>query len=112
MEYKKELERHLLNKDVDALKVDDPFTKASFWSKITFRWLNPLFSKGYREKLKASDIPTFPRSAMADKGYSLLEESLEKDKTETPSIGNAIFRSVLGSLALNAMFAGIITLFL
>ncbi|KAJ6863744.1 hypothetical protein NC652_040334 [Populus alba x Populus x berolinensis] len=107
MEYKKELERHLLNKDVDALKVDDPFTKASFWSKITFRWLNPLFSKGYREKLKASDIPTFPRSAMAVKGYSLLEESLEKDKTETPSIGNAIFRSVLGSLALNAMFAGV-----
>ncbi|CAK7345831.1 unnamed protein product [Dovyalis caffra] len=107
MEYKDELERHLLNKDVDALKVDDPFTKAGFWSKITFRWLNPLFSKGHREKLEVYDIPTFPQSAMADKAYSLLEESLQKDKTETPSLAKAIFCSIWGSLALNAIFAGV-----
>ncbi|XWS67375.1 hypothetical protein CRYUN_Cryun04dG0002000 [Craigia yunnanensis] len=107
---RKDFHRPLLNQDVDGLTFGDAFTTAGIWDKLTFRWLNPLFSKGHKQKLKVSHVPPLPQSEMADRAYTLLEESLEKDQSKTPSVPKAVLSSVRTSLLLNAIFAGFFTI--
>ncbi|KAL0357807.1 UNVERIFIED_CONTAM: ABC transporter C family member 3 [Sesamum calycinum] len=87
----------------------DPFSSAGIWSKLTFRWLNPLFEKGRHEKLQLGDIPPIPRSETADEAASLLEDSLRKQKTQFTSLPNAILDAIWTPLAINAVFAGVNT---
>ncbi|KAM7488722.1 hypothetical protein LguiB_026206 [Lonicera macranthoides] len=69
----------------------DAFSNAGIWSHVTFRWLNPLFKKGRTQKLELPDIPSIPQSKTAAKAFSLLEESLVKQKTSASSLPNALF---------------------
>ncbi|KAL0364279.1 UNVERIFIED_CONTAM: ABC transporter C family member 10 [Sesamum angustifolium] len=78
----------------------DPFSSAGIWSKLTFRWLNPLFEKGRHEKLQLGDIPPIPRSETADEAASLLEDSLRKQKTQVTSLPNAILDAIWTPLAI------------
>ncbi|KAG8365953.1 hypothetical protein BUALT_Bualt17G0025600 [Buddleja alternifolia] len=87
----------------------DPFSSAGIWRHLTFRWLNPLFEKGYHEKLVSEDVPPIPRSETADEASSLLEESLRKQKTQVISLPKAILDSIWRPLAINAVFAGVNT---
>ncbi|KAH6807283.1 multidrug resistance-associated protein 3 [Perilla frutescens var. frutescens] len=88
---------------------DDLFSSAGIWSHLTFRWLNPLFAKGRREKLQTEDIPSIPRSETADEASCLLEGCLRKQKTNIPSLPNAMLHAIRTPLAINAVFAGVNT---
>ncbi|XP_050205801.1 putative ABC transporter C family member 15 isoform X2 [Mercurialis annua] len=85
------------------------FSNCGIWSQITFRWLNPLFSRGRVQKLELSHIPSVPLSETAKFASLLLEESLGKRKGESYNLPKAIVYSVLKSLTVNGIFAGINT---
>lgn len=103
-----EIDEPLLQKQVktEANVIDDAFSKAGIWSKLTFRWLNPLFKKGRLKKIELSDIPSIPQSEAADNAAALLEESLCKQKNQASLLPNAIFKAIWKPLAVNAIFAG------
>ncbi|XP_065873323.1 putative ABC transporter C family member 15 [Euphorbia lathyris] len=103
-----DVEESLLVKDREINSTS--LGNAGIWSQITFQWLNPLFSRGRRQKLELSHIPEVPQSETAKHASSLLEESLGKGKTETSNLPMAIFYSVRKSLIINGIFAGINTL--
>ncbi|OMO94665.1 hypothetical protein COLO4_16230 [Corchorus olitorius] len=108
MEESKEMEQPLLNKDIGVV---DAFNRAGIWNKLTFGWLNPLFSKGDKQKLRVPDVPSLPKSETADQAYTLLRHSLEKDQsTKTPCVARAVFSAVWTSLLLNAFYAGVFTI--
>ncbi|KMT07545.1 hypothetical protein BVRB_6g151560 [Beta vulgaris subsp. vulgaris] len=88
------------NKEVSA------FANSSFWSKIAFSWLNPLFRIGRTQLIVLADIPSVPESETAENASSLLEESLRKQKIDVFSLPKAIFCSMRRSLLTNAFFAG------
>uniref|UniRef100_A0A804K4D9 Uncharacterized protein n=1 Tax=Musa acuminata subsp. malaccensis TaxID=214687 RepID=A0A804K4D9_MUSAM len=99
-----ELEQSLLPQEDDCLS-GDYFSIAGFWSRLTFRWLNPVFAKGRAERLELRHIPGVPRSETAETSLCLLQESLRQQKLESASLPRAIIRAVWRSLALNAVFA-------
>lgn len=107
-----EIEQGLLQKECESesLSQDDEetFTKASLWSKLTFRWLNTIFKIGRIQKLELSHVPSVPHSETASSASSMLEESLRKQKLQGGSLTKAILHSIWNSLAFNAALAGII----
>ncbi|KAK8526338.1 hypothetical protein V6N12_020812 [Hibiscus sabdariffa] len=106
-----DLRHPLLDKeDENSSKDDDTsYARASIWSQLTFRWLNPLFERGRIEKLELHHIPPVPESETADKASSLLEESLRKQKAESYLLPKAVARTIWKSLVVNAVFAGLNT---
>ncbi|KAK9104208.1 hypothetical protein Scep_021052 [Stephania cephalantha] len=99
------IKRPLLEKDdenVDEDVVGDPFSNAGIWSKLTFRWLNPLFQTGRRKKLELPHIPQVPDIDSAEKSFLLLQESLQNQKTLAKAIIHAVWRPLL----MNGLFAG------
>lgn len=85
----------------------DPLSAAGIWSKITFRWLNPVFERGRLEKLELQHLPEIPHSETADEAFTSLEESLRQPrKTHKTSLSNAILETTWRPLAFNAAFAG------
>lgn len=88
--------------------VDDDFSEAGIWSKLTFSWLNPLFTKGRIQKLELPHIPSLPYTETAKYASSLLEDSLRKKKMGAgSSLPTAIIYALWKPLAINALFAGI-----
>ncbi|CAL5384246.1 unnamed protein product [Camellia sinensis] len=82
------------------------YLNARIWSHITFRWLNPLFEKGQREKkLELSHIPLVPELETAEKAFSKLQESMQS--LVITSLPRAIDHAIWKPLAINAAFAGI-----
>ncbi|GMP57720.1 hypothetical protein CsSME_00021681 [Camellia sinensis var. sinensis] len=81
------------------------YSNAGIWSHITFRWLNPLFEKGQREKkLELSHIPLVPELETAEKAFSKLQESMQS--LVITSLPRAIAHAIWKPLAINAAFAG------
>lgn len=104
-----DLKQYLLLNDEDCAGRDN-FSRAGFWSRLTFRWMNPVFEKGRAERLELSHIPGVPPSETAESSFSFLQESLRDQKTESASLLKAIIHAVWRPLAVNAVFAGTITL--
>lgn len=88
------------------LEQKDPFSVAGIWSKLTFRWLNPVFEKGSLEKLELQHLPEIPQSETADEAFTSLEYSLRKQKTHKTSLSDAILETIWRPLVINAAFAG------
>ncbi|KAG5521929.1 hypothetical protein RHGRI_034222 [Rhododendron griersonianum] len=86
------------------------FSSAGIWSKVTFMWLNPLFEIGRIQKLELPHIPSVPSSETASVASSLIEESLRKQKTETPSLPRAVLLALWRPLAINGVIAGVNTI--
>ncbi|KAL5760091.1 hypothetical protein ACOSQ2_018929 [Xanthoceras sorbifolium] len=107
-----EFERPLLQKEDEKSSKEGncTFSNAGVWSKLTFRWLNPLFTKGRAQKLELPHIPSIPQSETAETASLLLEESLRKQKMVTLSLPQGIANAIWKSLAINAVFAGINTI--
>lgn len=101
-----ELEQSLLSNNEDCASAIDNFSRAGLWSRLTFRWMNPVFDKGRAERLELSHVPRIPQSETAESSSSLLQESLRKQKQGQASLPRAIISTVWRSLALNAIFAG------
>ena len=103
-----DLETPLLQEKNESLfKNSTYYRNAGFWSKLTFQWLNPLFSRGRIEKLELSHVPSVPASESANYASSLLEDSFGKNKNETLNLPKAIAYAVWKSLTINGVFAGI-----
>ncbi|KAK2384078.1 ABC transporter C family member [Trifolium repens] len=109
-----EIEQRLLQKEFESSTLGDEseeaFVKASLWSKLTFRWLNPIFEMGRIQKLEHVHVPSVPQSETAASASSMLEESIRKQKLQGGSLTKAIVHSVWKSLALNAVLAGVNTI--
>ncbi|KAJ0969122.1 hypothetical protein J5N97_021999 [Dioscorea zingiberensis] len=88
----------------------DIFGKAGFCSRVLFRWLNPVFDIGRKQRLELHHIPSVPEDETAEKSYCSLQDSLFIQKTEASSLSRAIIHSVWKPLAINAFFAGMNTL--
>lgn len=86
------------------------FSSAGIWSKVTFMWLNPLFEIGRIQKLELPHIPSVPSSETASVASSLIEESLRKQKTETPSLPRAVLLALWRPLAINGVISGVNTI--
>ncbi|PKU86433.1 putative ABC transporter C family member 15 [Dendrobium catenatum] len=86
------------------------FSIAGIWSKLTFRWLNPVFEKGWLQRLELHHVPQLPKSETAETAYSLLQESLRKEKPEFSTLTRAIMNFIWKPLAINAVLAGLNTL--
>ncbi|KAG5015266.1 hypothetical protein JHK82_020962 [Glycine max] len=107
-----EQEQMLLQKEEESSMEEEDeqaFTNASMWSKLAFRWLNPIFKTGRIQKLELGHIPPVPPSETAENASSVLEESLRKQKLKGGSLTKAIAYSIWKSLALNAVLAGVNT---
>ncbi|RWW39313.1 hypothetical protein BHE74_00055392, partial [Ensete ventricosum] len=100
------LKQYLLLNDEDCAGRDN-FSGAGLWSRLTFRWLNPVFEKGRAERLELSHIPRVPPSETAESSFSFLQESLRDQKTESASLLKAIIHAVWRPLAVNAVFAAL-----
>ncbi|KAJ6769216.1 ATP-BINDING CASSETTE SUB-FAMILY C [Salix koriyanagi] len=106
-----DLETPLLQEKNESLFKDSTYYRnAGFWSKLTFQWLNPLFSRGKIEKLELSHVPSVPASETAKYASSLLEDSFGKNKNETLNLPKAIAYAVWKSLTINGVFAGVNTI--
>ncbi|KAF9592451.1 hypothetical protein IFM89_014941 [Coptis chinensis] len=105
-----DIEQPLLHKeDEDAEEVVDEYSSAGIWSQLIFRWLNPLFEHCRARKLELSHIPPVPKPETAENSFSLLQESLAKQKPKACSLPKALFGALWRPLAMNAVFAGINT---
>ncbi|CAL5405199.1 unnamed protein product [Camellia sinensis] len=62
-----------------------PFTKARFFNKMTFRWLNPLMKRGREKTLEDEDIPKLREEDQAQACYSLFTEKFNEQKELNPS---------------------------
>ncbi|CAL9163031.1 unnamed protein product [Musa hybrid cultivar] len=103
-----ELERSLLSDEHDGVG-GDGFTVAGHWSRLTFRWLNPVFEKGRAERLELSHLPGVPPSETAESSFSLLQESLGGQKPWSTALLGVVVRAVWRPLAWNAVIAGLNT---
>ncbi|KAF4800242.1 Cystic fibrosis transmembrane conductance regulator [Turdus rufiventris] len=54
-----------------------PLEKANIFSKLFFRWTNPILKKGYRRRLELSDIYQIPSADSADNLSEKLERIIE-----------------------------------
>ncbi|KAJ6351497.1 hypothetical protein OIU78_007421 [Salix suchowensis] len=106
-----DLETPLVQEKNESLFKDSTYYRnAGFWSKLTFQWLNPLFSRGRIEKLELSHVPSVPASETAKYASSMLEDSFVKNKNETLNLPKAIAYAVWKSLTINGVFAGVNTI--
>uniref|UniRef100_A0A803PPY8 ABC-type xenobiotic transporter n=1 Tax=Cannabis sativa TaxID=3483 RepID=A0A803PPY8_CANSA len=65
------------NDDIDSVT---PFSRAGWFSKISFWWLNSLMKKGREETLNEEDIPKLRKADRAESCYLMFLEQLEKQK--------------------------------
>lgn len=87
------------------------FDDAGIWSRVTFKWLNPLLKTGHTQKLELHHIPPIPQSETAEHASSLLEESLLRKHISAgpPSsmLLEALSYAIWRSLLINGIIAGI-----
>ena len=88
---------------------DSPYGRASLLQLLTFSWLNPLFSVGYKRPLKQEDIPdvcTFDSAKFLSHSFDETLDSLRKKNNNTnPSIYETIYLFGRKKAAINALFA-------
>ncbi|KAK1565421.1 hypothetical protein Q3G72_026221 [Acer saccharum] len=71
--------------DTGSNKNVTPFTKAGFFSNVSFWWLNPLMKKGKGKILEDKDIPQLRLEDQARTCYSIFMEQMSKQKQKRPS---------------------------
>ncbi|XP_022974963.1 putative ABC transporter C family member 15 [Cucurbita maxima] len=88
---------------------DSPYGRASLLELLTFSWLNPLFSVGYKRPLKQEDIPdvcTIDSAKFLSHSFDETLDSLRKKNNNTnPSIYETIYLFGRKKAAINALFA-------
>jgi ATP-binding cassette subfamily C (CFTR/MRP) protein 2 len=71
------------------------FSKAGFFSKISFWWLNPLMKMGYEKTLQDEDIPMLRESDRAESCYLSFVEQLNKKNQTEPSLHSSILWTII-----------------
>ncbi|KAH9331195.1 hypothetical protein KI387_003303, partial [Taxus chinensis] len=109
------LAQPLLNKTETEDDQLSPYSTSSIWSLMTFCWLNPLFSVGYKKPLELEDVPKVVGKDSAREAYVILQTHWCTHKkvgttiTESPSMAKAILLSVWKSMVINALYAAAYT---
>ncbi|XP_078432369.1 multidrug resistance-associated protein 3 [Wolffia australiana] len=60
-----------------AVAAESPFSSAGVWSLVTFSWMNPLFSVGYRTTLDLNDVPSLAANDTVDGVFPVFSEKLD-----------------------------------
>ncbi len=85
-----------------------PFASAGFLSQMTFWWLNPLLSLGYKRPLEQSDMPSLGKEDETQTAYKSFAQALEDQKEnghKTLSIFWALTTCYWRPIAVNGLFA-------
>ncbi|XP_027359214.1 ABC transporter C family member 10-like [Abrus precatorius] len=72
-----------------------PFSKAGFFSKMLFWWLNPLMKKGQEKTLQDEDIPKLGESDRAESCYLSFVEQLNRKKQKEPLSQSFVLRTIV-----------------
>ncbi|GFY83437.1 multidrug resistance-associated protein 14 [Actinidia rufa] len=72
-----------------------PFSRARFFSQISFWWLNPLMRKGREKTLGDEDIPNLREEDRAEACYLLFTEQFNKQKQCNPSSQPSVLRTII-----------------
>ncbi|KAL8264253.1 hypothetical protein R6Q59_022383 [Mikania micrantha] len=84
------LEEPLLNSSVSKGEVRSTYENASFFSLLTFSWINPLIAKGNKKTLDLEDVPQLASVDSVRGVYPVLlnkVESLSNEYTQITSFG-------------------------
>lgn len=81
-----------------------PFATAGFFSRVSFWWLNPLLSAGYRSPLEQEDIPRPSEADSAGKNLEKLAEALRQQGSQF-SVFWALAACYWRPMAYNGVFA-------
>nr|QWN59136.1 ATP-binding cassette C transporter [Rehmannia glutinosa] len=79
----------------NSVETVTPFAKASFLSKFTFWWLNPLMKRGKEKTLEDEDIPKLREDDRAESCYLLYTEIYNREKQSDPSAQPSILKTIL-----------------
>ena len=79
----------------DSEELVTPFSKAGFFSRMSFWWLNPLMKKGRKKTLEDEDIPKLRKADRAENCYFLFLEQLNKQKRAEPSSQTSILWAII-----------------
>ncbi|PSS34271.1 ABC transporter C family member 10 like [Actinidia chinensis var. chinensis] len=71
------------------------FSRASFFSKLSFWWLNPLMRSGKKKTLEDGDIPKLREEDRAEACYLLFTEQFNKQKQRNPSLQPSVLRIII-----------------
>ncbi|KAL1820083.1 hypothetical protein ACET3Z_014952 [Daucus carota] len=85
---------------VPGLKTDPagivtPLSRAGFFSKMSFWWLNPLMKRGRKKTLQDEDIPKLRKEDQAETCYLLFMEQLNKQKAKNPWTRTSVLRTII-----------------
>ncbi|KAF7132803.1 hypothetical protein RHSIM_Rhsim09G0203200 [Rhododendron simsii] len=72
-----------------------PFSKANFFSKMSFWWLNPLMTKGKEKTLEDEDIPKLREEDRAEACYLQFTEQFNKQKRLNPSSQPSVLKTLI-----------------
>jgi ATP-binding cassette subfamily C (CFTR/MRP) protein 2 len=85
-----------------------PFASAGFLSHMTFWWLNPLLSLGYKRPLEQTDMPSLGKEDEAQTAYKSFAQALE-DQSENGHKPVSVFWALTTCywrpIAVNGLFA-------
>ncbi|KAH7314691.1 hypothetical protein KP509_21G016300 [Ceratopteris richardii] len=87
-----------------------PYAESGFFSILTFSWLSPLLSEGYRKTLHFSNIPLLAGADRAEEALRILE--LSWNRTQFPSSAHLVkclAASFWGLALTSGCFAGLYT---
>ncbi|XP_010261467.1 PREDICTED: ABC transporter C family member 10-like isoform X2 [Nelumbo nucifera] len=100
MDGRSSLHAPLIGQDGGNSKIDScgnvtPFSRAGFFSRISFWWLNPLMKKGKEKTLEDKDIPQLRELDRAETCYLLFLEQLNVQKQRRPSVPPSILWAIV-----------------
>lgn len=90
-------------------KRQSPYGKATLLQLVTFSWINPIFSIGYKKPLDQDEVPDIDikdsAAFLSDSFSNILNNVRQKNGLQTSSIYKAIFLFIRKKAAINACFA-------
>ncbi|KAH7853493.1 hypothetical protein Vadar_003105 [Vaccinium darrowii] len=72
-----------------------PFSKAGFFGKMSFWWLNPMMKNGKEKTLEDEDIPELREEDRAGACYLLFMELFNKQKQADPSSQPSVLKTIV-----------------
>ncbi|KAI8540439.1 hypothetical protein RHMOL_Rhmol09G0264400 [Rhododendron molle] len=80
---------------IESIVTVTPFSKANFFSKMSFWWLNPLMTKGKEKTLEDEDIPKLREEDRAEACYLQFTEQFNKQKRLNPSSQPSVLKTLI-----------------
>ncbi|KAJ4850381.1 hypothetical protein Tsubulata_017622, partial [Turnera subulata] len=79
----------------DSVSQVTPFSKAGFFSTLSFWWLNPLMKRGKDKTLEDGDIPKLRPADRAESCYMMYLDQFNKQKQADPSTQPSLLKTII-----------------